>query len=214
MFASVFKIFLMLLALSFNVYAFVDIPPKEAVSMFGGFGDFDGYKNIKFGMDTNTVHSLITTTANTTEYEIYAELIDTMFLTESSEALKYYDPQYKLVYIFFFELSQLYRIDIATYAGGYLNNLDVENPVSLASIKNIVEAINIGYGRFDKYTREYKDYNGSDFVRDIYLWNSSLSSISLVVSPTIDTFDKDYKYYMYRLTYYNDRLISKLRSNK
>lgn len=215
MFAHIMKIFVITFALSSSVYAYMDdIAPRDVKQMFGGFGNFEGYKNIKFGMDTNTVHSLISSAANTTSTEIYAELIDTLILTDNSEALKYYDPQYKLVYIFFFEYSELYRIDIATYSGGYLHKLEIENPVSMAEVENVITYINAVYGRFIKYNREHKHHNGLHFIRDTYFWTSNMSSISLVVNPSISTLDKEYKHYMYRLTYYNDSLVRKLRSKK
>lgn len=215
MFAATIKIFVILLALSCNVYSYIDdIPPKGAKQMFGGFANFEGYKNIKFGMDTNTVHSLISSAANTTSTEISAELIDTLILTENSEALKYYDAQYKLVYIFFFEQSQLYRIDIASYSGGYLDNLEIENPVSMSTIENIITSINVEYGRFTKHEIQEKGYKGFPFTRNTYWWLSNLGSISLLVNQSISTVDKEYKHYMYRLTYYSDRLVRELRSNK
>lgn len=207
------KIFVIILALSVNAFGADSFGGKDTRSMIGGFANFDGYKNIKFGMDTNTVHSLITKAANTTKHEICAEFLDTLVLTENSEALKYYDVQYKLVYIFFFECSELYRIDIATYSGAYLYKLDIENPVSMSSIENIITSLNVEYGRFGHHSQERKGYNGKDFVRDTYMWKSSISSISLVVNPTISTFDKEYKNYIYRLTYYNDSLAQKLRSS-
>ncbi len=215
MFASMFRIFVVLLVFSCSgIYANVAIDKSDRDFTLEKSVDLGGYKNIKFGMDTNTVHSLVTGARNTTAREIYAEIIDTMHLTEHSEALKYYDPQYKLVYIFFFEYSQLYRIDIATYSGGYLHKLDIENPVPLTSVKNIISSIDIEYGKLAKHEREYKKYNGKDFFRDTYFWNSDVSSVSLIVNPTIATLDKEFKHYIYRLTYYNDSLVRKLRSNK
>ncbi len=202
------KIFVVLLALFFNMHlqAFATFVPK-------GFNNSEGYKNLKFGMDTNTVHLLVSKAANTTSTQISAELIDTMILTKYSEALKYYDAQYKLVYIFFFEYSELYRIDIATYSGGYLDSLEIENPVSISTIQNIISSINMEYGKRAKHEREYRVYNGKDFVRDTYLWSSDISSISFIVNPSISTLDKEYKHYMYRLTYYSDSLVRRLRSN-
>ena len=195
------KIFIAIFILSLNLYP---------IDSMNGFLSLKGYKNIKFGVDTNTVHNLITKSASTIGNEIYAEFIGALKLRENNDALKYYDPQFKIVYIFFFEKNQLYRVDITTHSGDRYDDLSIEYPVAASHIKNIIETVNVEYGAITKHNREYLSYLGKDFDIDTYLWLSPLTSVSLVVKPTMATFDKTLKYYTYRLTYYNDILLKSI----
>ncbi len=205
------NIFLRLLLLIVFIFIIISANNLYANAVIkSGYFKLDGYKNIKFGMDTNTVHNLVSKAAATSGNEIYAEFIETLKLRETNEALKYYDVQFKLIYIFFFENNQLYRIDIATHSGQSYDNADIENPVSASYIDSLVDSIKVSFGAITKHDREYFDYKNKDFAIDTYLWLSPLTSVSLVVKPTTKSYDKILKYYTYRLTYYNDMLLKQI----
>lgn len=195
------RIFVGIFIMSINIYGILPV---------NGYLSLRGYKNIAFGMDTNTVHNLVTKSVNTTKHKVSAEFIEAFSLREGNDALKYYDQQFKIIYIFFFEKNQLYRVDIASHSGASYEDLSIEHAVTPSYIVNLIDTVNVEYGAVTMYDREYRSYLGKDFDIDTYLWQSPLTSVSLIVKPTIGSFDKIVKYYTYRLTYYNDMLLKSI----
>lgn len=183
----------------------------HAVPIFGGLSDVVGYKNVKFGMNKETVNERLSKSLNTTKHEIHAVFMESIVIREDTECIKYYDEQSKLVYLFFFYKDSLYRIDVATHTGVRYDELDVNNYVALSRIDDLVRTLTAKHGRYSKVDREHYSYKGSDFDITTYWWTSEMSSVSLVVRPVIDMLKKEYKFYTYRLTYYDDIALYKMK---
>ena len=171
------------------------------------FFDLNGYKNLKFGMEVEEAESKIT------NYNLilYADFFESVELNDKTLLNIYKNDKDETAYYLYFYDNYLYRIEICNHIGYSYNNPRFSYPSEKSKIYDIKEKLIGEFGEVSKTDIKYYTFYDKPFEEYILWWSSDLVSISLYIKPDLDTLDKTIKKYSYRISFYDEIKMKKIR---
>lgn len=171
------------------------------------FFDLNGYKNLKFGMGVEEAESKIT------NYNLilYADFFESVELNDKTLLNIYKNDKEETAYYLYFYDNYLYRIEICNHIGYSYNNPRFSFPAEKSKIDDIKEKLIGEFGEVSKTDIKYYTFYDKPFEEYILWWSSDLVSISLYIKPDLDTLDKTIKKYSYRISFYDEIKMKKIR---
>ena len=172
------------------------------------FFDLNGYKNLKFGMGEEEANDKIT------NYNLimYADFFETIELNENTWLNIYKNDKEETAYYLYFYDNYLYRIEICNHIGYSYNNPRFSYPSEKSKIDDIKEKLIVEFGEVSKTDIKYYTFYDKPFEEYILWWESDLVSVSLYIKPDLDTLDKTIKKYSYRISFYDEIKMKKIRN--
>lgn len=171
------------------------------------FFDLNGYKNLKFGMEVEEADDKIT------NYNLilYADFFESVELNDKTLLNIYKNDKEETAYYLYFYDNYLYRIEICNHIGYSYNNPRFSFPAEKSKIDDIKEKLIGEFGEVSKTDIKYYTFYDKPFEEYILWWSSDLVSISLYIKPDLDTLDKTIKKYSYRISFYDEIKMKKIR---
>lgn len=171
------------------------------------FFDLNGYKNLKFGMGVEEAEGKIT------NYNLilYADFFESVELNDKTLLNIYKNDKEETAYYLYFYDNYLYRIEICNHIGYSYNNPRFSFPAEKSKIDDIKEKLIGEFGEVSKTDIKYYTFYDKPFEEYILWWSSDLVSISLYIKPDLDTLDKTIKKYSYRISFYDEIKMKKMR---
>lgn len=171
------------------------------------FFDLNGYKNLKFGMEVEEAESKIT------NYNLilYADFFESVELNDKTLLNIYKNDKEETAYYLYFYDNYLYRIEICNHIGYSYDNPRFSFPAEKSKIDDIKEKLIGEFGEVSKTDIKYYTFYDKPFEEYILWWSSDLVSISLYIKPDLDTLDKTIKKYSYRISFYDEIKMKKMR---
>lgn len=171
------------------------------------FFDLNGYKNLKFGMEVEEAENKIT------NYNLilYADFFESVELNDKTLLNIYKNDKDETAYYLYFYDNYLYRIEICNHIGYSYNNPRFSFPAEKSKIDDIKEKLIGEFGEVSKTDIKYYTFYDKPFEEYILWWSSDLVSISLYIKPDLDTLDKTIKKYSYRISFYDEIKMKKIR---
>lgn len=173
------------------------------------FFNLNGYKSLKFGISVEEADNKITNYNLT----VYADYFETVELNDNTLLNIYKNDNEEIAYYLYFYDNYLYRIEICNHIGYSYNNPKFYYPVEGAKIDDIKEKLIGEYGEVSKTDIKYYTFYDKPFEEYVLWWSSDLVSISLFIKPDLETLDKTIKKYSYRITFYDEIKMKKIRRN-
>ncbi len=171
--------------------------------------NLNGYKSLKFGMNEKDANNKITNYNLT----VYADYFETVKLNDYTLLNIYKNDNEEIAYYLYFYDDYLYRIEICNHIGYSYNNPKFSYPVEGSKIDDIKEKLIGLYGEVSKTDIKYYTFYDKPFEEYILWWSSDLVSISLLIKPDLETLDKTIKKYSYRISFYDEIKMKKIRAN-
>ena len=171
------------------------------------FFDLNGYKSLKFGMSEEEANDKIT------NYNLilYADFFETIELSENTLLNIYKNDKEETAYYLYFYDNYLYRIEICNHIGYSYNNPRFSYPAEGSKIDDIKEKLVGEFGEVSKTDIKYYTFYDKPFEEYILWWTSDLVSVSLYIKPDLETLDKTIKKYSYRISFYDEIKMKKIR---
>ncbi|WP_432632970.1 hypothetical protein [Brachyspira sp.] len=171
------------------------------------FFNLNGYKNLKFGMEIEEADDKIT------NYNLilYADFFESIELNDKTLLNIYKNDKDETAYYLYFYDNYLYRIEICNHIGYSYNNPRFSFPAEKSKIDDIKEKLIGEFGEVSKTDIKYYTFYDKPFEEYILWWSSDLVSISLYIKPDLDTLDKTIKKYSYRISFYDEIKMKKMR---
>lgn len=171
------------------------------------FFDLNGYKNLKFGMGVEEARGKIT------NYNLilYADFFESVELNDKTLLNIYKNDKEETAYYLYFYDNYLYRIEICNHIGYSYNNPRFSFPAEKSKIDDIKEKLIGEFGEVSKTDIKYYTFYDKPFEEYILWWSSDLVSISLYIKPDLYTLDKTIKKYSYRISFYDEIKMKKMR---
>lgn len=171
------------------------------------FFDLNGYKSLKFGMSEEEANDKIT------NYNLilYADFFETIELSENTLLNIYKNDKEETAYYLYFYDNYLYRIEICNHIGYSYNNPRFSYPAEGSKIDDIKEKLVGEFGEVSKTDIKYYTFYDKPFEEYILWWTSDLVSVSLYIKPDLETLDKTIKKYYYRISFYDEIKMKKIR---
>lgn len=171
------------------------------------FFNLNGYKNLKFGMGVEEAENKIT------NYNLilYADFFDSVELNDKTLLNIYKNDKDETAYYLYFYDNYLYRIEICNHIGYSYNNPRFSFPAEKSKIDDMKEKLIGEFGEVSKTDIKYYTFYDKPFEEYILWWSSDLVSISLYIKPDLDTLDKTVKKYSYRISFYDEIKMKKMR---
>ncbi len=171
------------------------------------FFDLNGYKNLKFGMGVEEAENKIT------NYNLilYADFFESVELNDKTLLNIYKNDKDETAYYLYFYDNYLYRIEICNHIGYSYNNPRFSFPAEKSKIDDIKEKLIGEFGEVSKTDIKYYTFYDKPFEEYILWWSSDLVSISLYIKPDLETLDKTIKKYSYRISFYDEIKMKKIR---
>lgn len=171
--------------------------------------NLNGYKSLKFGISEEDANNIITNYNLT----LYADYFETVKLNDNTLLNIYRNDNEEIAYYLYFYDNYLYRIEICNHIGYSYNNPKFSYPVEGSKIDDIKEKLIGEYGEVSKTDIKYFTFYNKPFEEYILWWSSDLVSISLLIKPDLETLDRTIKKYYYRITFYDEIKMKKIRRN-
>lgn len=171
--------------------------------------NLNGYKSLKFGISEEDANNIITNYNLT----LYANYFETVKLNDNTLLNIYRNDNEEIAYYLYFYDNYLYRIEICNHIGYSYNNPKFSYPVEGSKIDDIKEKLIGEYGEVSKTDIKYFTFYNKPFEEYILWWSSDLVSISLLIKPDLETLDRTIKKYYYRITFYDEIKMKKIRRN-
>lgn len=171
--------------------------------------NLNGYKSLKFGISEEEANNKITNYNLT----LYADYFETVKLNDNTLLNIYKNDNEEIAYYLYFYDNYLYRIEICNHIGYSYNNPKFSHPVEGSKIDDIKEKLIGEYGEVSKTDIKYFTFYNKPFEEYILWWSSDLVSISLLIKPDLETLDRTIKKYYYRITFYDEIKMKKIRRN-
>lgn len=171
--------------------------------------NLNGYKSLKFGISEEEANNIITNYNLT----LYADYFETVKLNDNTLLNIYRNDNEEIAYYLYFYDNYLYRIEICNHIGYSYNNPKFSYPVEGSKIDDIKEKLIGEYGEVSKTDIKYFTFYNKPFEEYILWWSSDLVSISLLIKPDLETLDRTIKKYYYRITFYDEIKMKKIRRN-
>lgn len=171
--------------------------------------NLNGYKSLKFGISEEDANNIITNYNLT----LYANYFETVKLNDNTLLNIYKNDNEEIAYYLYFYDNYLYRIEICNHIGYSYNNPKFSYPVEGSKIDDIKEKLIGEYGEVSKTDIKYFTFYNKPFEEYILWWSSDLVSISLLIKPALETLDRTIKKYYYRITFYDEIKMKKIRRN-
>lgn len=171
--------------------------------------NLNGYKSLKFGISEEDANNIITNYNLT----LYANYFETVKLNDNTLLNIYKNDNEEIAYYLYFYDNYLYRIEICNHIGYSYNNPKFSYPVEGSKIDDIKEKLIGEYGEVSKTDIKYFTFYNKPFEEYILWWSSDLVSISLLIKPDLETLDRTIKKYYYRITFYDEIKMKKIRRN-
>lgn len=171
--------------------------------------NLNGYKSLKFGISEEEANNKITNYNLT----LYADYFETVKLNDNTLLNIYKNNNEEIAYYLYFYDNYLYRIEICNHIGYSYNNPKFSHPVEGSKIDDIKEKLIGEYGEVSKTDIKYFTFYNKPFEEYILWWSSDLVSISLLIKPDLETLDRTIKKYYYRITFYDEIKMKKIRRN-
>lgn len=171
------------------------------------FFDLNGYKSLKFGMSEEEANDKITNYNLT----LYADFFETVELNENTLLNIYKNDKEETAYYLYFYDNYLYRIEICNHIGYSYNNPRFSYPAEGSKIDDIKEKLVGEFGEVSKTDIKYYTFYDKPFEEYILWWTSDLVSVSLYIKPDLETLDKTIKKYSYRISFYDEIKMKKIR---
>ena len=171
------------------------------------FFDLNGYKSLKFGMSEEEANDKITNYNLT----LYADFFETVELNENTLLNIYKNDKEETAYYLYFYDNYLYRIEICNHIGYSYNNPRFSYPAEGSKIDDIKEKLVGEFGEVSKTDIKYYTFYDKPFEEYIFWWTSDLVSVSLYIKPDLETLDKTIKKYSYRISFYDEIKMKKIR---
>ena len=171
------------------------------------FFDLNGYKSLKFGMSEEEANDKIT------NYNLilYADFFETVELNENTLLNIYKNDKEETAYYLYFYDNYLYRIEICNHIGYSYDNPRFSYPAEGSKIDDIKEKLLGEFGEVSKTDIKYYTFYDKPFEEYILWWTSDLVSVSLYIKPDLETLDKTIKKYSYRISFYDEIKMKKIR---
>ena len=171
------------------------------------FFDLNGYKSLKFGMSEEEANDKIT------NYNLilYADFFETIELSENTLLNIYKNDKEETAYYLYFYDNYLYRIEICNHIGYSYDNPRFSYPAEGSKIDDIKEKLLGEFGEVSKTDIKYYTFYDKPFEEYILWWTSDLVSVSLYIKPDLETLDKTIKKYYYRISFYDEIKMKKIR---
>ena len=171
------------------------------------FFDLNGYKSLKFGMSEEESNDKIT------NYNLilYADFFETVELNENTLLNIYKNDKEETAYYLYFYDNYLYRIEICNHIGYSYDNPRFSYPAEGSKIDDIKEKLVGEFGEVSKTDIKYYTFYDKPFEEYILWWTSDLVSVSLYIKPDLETLDKTIKKYSYRISFYDEIKMKKIR---
>lgn len=171
------------------------------------FFDLNGYKSLKFGMSEEEANDKIT------NYNLilYADFFETVELNENTLLNIYKNDKEETAYYLYFYDNYLYRIEICNHIGYSYDNPRFSYPAEGSKIDDIKEKLVGEFGEVSKTDIKYYTFYDKPFEEYILWWTSDLVSVSLYIKPDLETLDKTIKKYSYRISFYDEIKMKKIR---
>ena len=171
------------------------------------FFDLNGYKSLKFGMSEEEANDKIT------NYNLilYADFFETIELSENTLLNIYKNDKEETAYYLYFYDNYLYRIEICNHIGYSYDNPRFSYPAEGSKIDDIKEKLVGEFGEVSKTDIKYYTFYDKPFEEYILWWTSDLVSVSLYIKPDLETLDKTIKKYSYRISFYDEIKMKKIR---
>lgn len=164
---------------------------------------------MKFGISEEEANNKITNYNLT----LYADYFETVKLNDNTLLNIYKNDNEEIAYYLYFYDNYLYRIEICNHIGYSYNNPKFSHPVEGSKIDDIKEKLIGEYGEVSKTDIKYFTFYNKPFEEYILWWSSDLVSISLLIKPDLETLDRTIKKYYYRITFYDEIKMKKIRRN-
>ena len=171
------------------------------------FFDLNGYKILKFGMGEEEANDKITNYNLT----LYADFFETVELNENTLLNIYKNDKEETAYYLYFYDNYLYRIEICNHIGYSYDNPRFSYPAEGSKIDDIKEKLVGEFGEVSKTDIKYYTFYDKPFEEYILWWTSDLVSVSLYIKPDLETLDKTIKKYSYRISFYDEIKMKKIR---
>ena len=171
------------------------------------FFDLNGYKILKFGMGEEEANDKITNYNLT----LYANFFETVELNDNTLLNIYKNDKEETAYYLYFYDNYLYRIEICNHIGYSYNNPRFSYPAEGSKIDDIKEKLVGEFGEVSKTDIKYYTFYDKPFEEYILWWTSDLVSVSLYIKPDLETLDKTIKKYSYRISFYDEIKMKKIR---
>ena len=171
------------------------------------FFDLNGYKSLKFGMSEEEANDKITNYNLT----LYADFFETVELNDNTLLNIYKNDKEETAYYLYFYDNYLYRIEICNHIGYSYNNPRFSYPAEGSKIDDIKEKLVGEFGEVSKTDIKYYTFYDKPFEEYILWWTSDLVSVSLYIKPDLETLDKTIKKYSYRISFYDEIKMKKIR---
>ena len=171
------------------------------------FFDLNGYKSLKFGMSEEEANDKITNYNLT----LYANFFETVELNDNTLLNIYKNDKEETAYYLYFYDNYLYRIEICNHIGYSYNNPRFSYPAEGSKIDDIKEKLVGEFGEVSKTDIKYYTFYDKPFEEYILWWTSDLVSVSLYIKPDLETLDKTIKKYSYRISFYDEIKMKKIR---
>lgn len=171
------------------------------------FFDLNGYKSLKFGMSEEEANDKITNYNLT----LYANFFETVELNDNTLLNIYKNDKEETAYYLYFYDNYLYRIEICNHIGYSYNNPRFSYPAEGSKIDDIKEKLVGEFGEVSKTDIKYYTFYDKPFEEYIFWWTSDLVSVSLYIKPDLETLDKTIKKYSYRISFYDEIKMKKIR---
>lgn len=171
------------------------------------FFDLNGYKSLKFGMSEEEANDKITNYNLT----LYADFFETVELNENTLLNIYKNDKEETAYYLYFYDNYLYRIEICNHIGYSYDNPRFSYPAEGSKIDDIKEKLVGEFGEVSKTDIKYYTFYDKPFEEYILWWTSDLVSVSLYIKPDLETLDKTIKKYSYRISFYDEIKMKKIR---
>lgn len=171
------------------------------------FFDLNGYKSLKFGMSEEEANDKITNYNLT----LYANFFETVELNDNTLLNIYKNDKEETAYYLYFYDNYLYRIEICNHIGYSYDNPRFSYPAEGSKIDDIKEKLVGEFGEVSKTDIKYYTFYDKPFEEYILWWTSDLVSVSLYIKPDLETLDKTIKKYSYRISFYDEIKMKKIR---
>lgn len=171
------------------------------------FFDLNGYKSLKFGMSEEEANDKITNYNLT----LYADFFETVELNDNTLLNIYKNDKEETAYYLYFYDNYLYRIEICNHIGYSYDNPRFSYPAEGSKIDDIKEKLVGEFGEVSKTDIKYYTFYDKPFEEYILWWTSDLVSVSLYIKPDLETLDKTIKKYSYRISFYDEIKMKKIR---
>ena len=142
---------------------------------------------------------------------LYADFFETVELNENTLLNIYKNDKEETAYYLYFYDNYLYRIEICNHIGYSYNNPRFSYPAEGSKIDDIKEKLVGEFGEVSKTDIKYYTFYDKPFEEYILWWTSDLVSVSLYIKPDLETLDKTIKKYSYRISFYDEIKMKKIR---